>query len=40
VQRALEFDNERKLSFIQSKAPQFLRERVQQLADGSLSDLR
>lgn len=32
VLRALELDNERKLSLIQSKAPKFLRERVQQFA--------
>ena len=32
VLRALELDNERKLSLIQSKVPKFLRERVQQFA--------
>jgi ubiquinone/menaquinone biosynthesis C-methylase UbiE len=32
VLRALELDNERKLSLIRSKAPEFLRERVQQFA--------
>jgi ubiquinone/menaquinone biosynthesis C-methylase UbiE len=32
VLRALELDNERRLSLIRSKAPEFLRERVQQFA--------
>lgn len=32
VLKALEFDNERKLALIQSKAPKFVRERLQQFA--------
>lgn len=32
VLKALEFDNERKLALIQSKAPKFIRERVEQFA--------
>jgi ubiquinone/menaquinone biosynthesis C-methylase UbiE len=32
VLKALEFDNERKLALIQSKAPKFIRERLQQFA--------